>query len=216
MTDFITYLYRRLRNPLPGFKAQQIMMPKNDGYANHSHKIPVNAIPCSVLLILQNKNSVPHILLTLRSANLRNHTNQISFPGGKQDLNETAETCALRETEEEIGLKREDFSVIGSLSPLFMTYTNMSITPFIASYPQNLNAEFVINLDEVDETFWISLNDLCKKDAVLFEYRKLRMGEFEVPYWKVHNHVPLWGATAMILSELVELYCDYLESENVT
>ena len=216
MTDFITYLYRRLRNPLPGFEAQQKMMPKSDVYTNHSNIIPENAIPCSVLLILQNKNTIPHILLTLRSTKLRNHTNQISFPGGKLDFNETAEDGALRETEEEIGLKREELSVIGKLSPLFLTHSNMSISPYLASYPENIIAEFAINFDEVDEAFWVSLDDLCKKDAVLFEYRKLRMGEFEVPYWKVHNHVPLWGATAMILSELVELYCDYLESENVT
>ena len=186
MTDFITYLYRRLRNPLPGFEAQQKMMPKSDVYTNHSNIIPENAIPCSVLLILQNKNTIPHILLTLRSTKLRNHTNQISFPGGKLDFNETAEDGALRETEEEIGLKREELSVIGKLSPLFLTHSNMSISPYLASYPENIIAEFAINFDEVDEAFWVSLDDLCKKDAVLFEKRMLRIGEFEVPYnWRI-------------------------------
>jgi 8-oxo-dGTP pyrophosphatase MutT (NUDIX family) len=214
MTDFITYLYRRLRNPLPGFESQRKMMPKSDVFTNHSHKIPENAIPCSVLLILQNKNTIPHILLTLRSGNLRNHTNQISFPGGKLDQNETAEDGALRETEEEIGLKRDDLSIIGKLSPLYMTHTNMSISPYLASFPENLTADFVINFDEVDEAFWVSLNDLCKKDAVLFESRELRMGDFLVPYWDVHDHVPLWGATAMILSELIDLYTDFKENVN--
>lgn len=209
MTDFITYLYRRLLNPLPGFASQQKMIPQNAVFTNHSHDIPEQATPCSVLLILQNKNTIPHILLTLRSSSLRNHTNQISFPGGKLNDLETPEDGALRETKEEIGLEPNELTVIGRLSSLFMIQTNMSIVPILSIFPEHKKASFSINKYEVDEAFWVSLNDLVKHDAIQYEKRTLQLGEFNIPYWNVHHQVPLWGATAMILSELIDLYRDF-------
>jgi 8-oxo-dGTP pyrophosphatase MutT (NUDIX family) len=209
MKDFITYLYRRLLNPLPGFEAQRKMMPKSDVYSNHSAKNPPNAILCSVLLLLQNKNTIPHILLTLRSSNLKNHTNQISFPGGKLELNEQAEIGALRETEEEVGLNRDEISIIGRMSDFYMNHTNMHIQPIIAFLPENINPTFSINTAEVDEAFWVSLEDLSKEESIRYETKELKMGTFTVPFWNVHEHVPLWGATAMMISELLELYREF-------
>lgn len=209
MNAFITFLYRRLLETLPGFPAQSKMMPKGEQKLNHSENTPSNAIPCSVLILLQFRKEIPFVLLTLRSSHLPTHKGQLSFPGGKAELSETPEQAALRETFEEVGLNPAEITLIGRLSSFYMSHTNMSIQPIIGVLEHESEAEFNLNTNEVAEAFWISLQMISSEESVLKELWNLRELEFEVPFWKVHTEVPLWGATAMMLAELVELYQEF-------
>jgi 8-oxo-dGTP pyrophosphatase MutT (NUDIX family) len=208
MNGFITYLYERLRKPLPGFEAQKRMMPVSASAQNHKPDSPANSIPCSVLLVLMPKQDDVHILLTLRSRKLSTHQGQISFPGGKLDSHETIEEGAYREAFEEVGLKKESLQLIGRMSSFYMSHTNMSIQPIVAELIQP-EQQLKINPDEVEEAFWVSLNTLSETDAVHEELWALRDLEFSVPFWNVDKEVPLWGATAMMLSELLEIYLEW-------
>lgn len=214
MNAFITYLYRRLLETLPGFRAQSKMMPKGEQKLNHFEKIPKNAVSCSVLILLQLRKEIPSVLITLRSSHLSTHQGQLSFPGGKIEPFETPEQAALRETFEEVGLNPNKITLIGRLSSFYMSHTNMAIQPVVGVLEPNSDAEFNLNKNEVDEAFWISLHMISAEESILTELWNLRDLEFKVPFWKVHSEVPLWGATAMMLAELVEIYQEF-RAENI-
>lgn len=209
MSDFITYLYRRLRHPLPGFEAQEKMIPKTVDFSNHRPIAPSNAIPCSVLLILKKNKTKFDILLTLRSSFLKNHQNQISFPGGKLEQGETDILGALRETQEEIGLIDSHFEIVGKLSPLYMVHTNMNIQPIVAELKTDIQQVSYSLSDEVEEVLWVNLNQLADFDSIQYESKEIRKRIVTYPFWDVHENVPLWGATAMILSELITLFEEF-------
>lgn len=214
MNGFITYLYERLLKPLPGFEAQKRMMPVSASAQNHKPNSPSCAIPCSVLLVLMPKQNDVLILLTLRSRKLNSHQGQISFPGGKLDKYESAEEGAFREAYEEVGLQKQSLQLVGRMSSIYMSNTNMSIQPVVAQLLEP-EQELSINPDEVDEAFWVSLNSLCETNTVQQELWALRDLEFSVPFWNVNKDVPLWGATAMIVSELLVLYLEWKKTNPV-
>lgn len=185
------------------------MMPFNPNYSNHSTDIPNEAIEASVLLLLKNIYEEPSILLTLRSEKLTNHKGQISFPGGKIDQGENDAEAALRECWEEVGIEQNKIELIGELSPFYLKHTNMKIQPVLGYLKLNEEITFKLNEFEVQEAFWISLEDLIHNENKTEELWKLKNDfTFKVPFWNVHD-TPLWGATAMMLSELLELYEDW-------
>ena len=142
-----------------------------------------------------------HVLLTLRSSNIP-HGGQISFPGGRCEMGETVLQTALRETEEEVGIGASHITIAGALSPYYLYKTNNRITPFVGLM-EGLPA-MRINPNEVEEVFSVPLSRLMFGDVLRHHTRHFGGKAFRVPFWDVHE-VPLWGATAMILSELLEL-----------
>ncbi len=209
MDDFESFLQKRLRTPLPGREAQNIMRPRparerinrmtytpEDGsYRNSSVLVPVIAW-----------NGKYEVLLTLRTAGIK-HGGQISFPGGGKEGDETIEETALREAHEETGLISEHVTIAGHLSPLFVNHSNHMVTPVVGFVQEE--QEFTANPNEVDEIFMVGFEELIEKKNHIREEWKLRDIKYNVPFWDVHR-VPLWGATAMMLSELVELYKEFL------
>lgn len=103
------------------------------------------------------------LLYTLRSTKLRHHVRQVSFPGGKMDANETYIDCALRETEEEIGINANDIKVWGTGS-MTETYNSAGIMPVIGVIENYQNLELKISSDEVEQVFTLSFNQLCSKE----------------------------------------------------
>src|SRR5690554_2390955 len=213
MKDFQLFLKSRLANSLPGTKAHEIMAPnpitgkinasaykpKNNAYRNSSVLIP----------IICWKNE-PEILLTLRTQTI-NHGGQISFPGGGKEGKETEIETALRESQEEVGLLEENVEIGGILTPLYVGHSDNMVTPVVAFITKE--QKFIANPNEVEEIIFAPLADLSTKSNLRDEEWNLRGIQFRVPFWNVHR-VPLWGATAMILNELIVLYNEFLESEN--
>lgn len=201
---FYHYLSDRIKKDLPGKEAQHKMSPVPlDPDVVLPGDPSETAHPSGVLIPLYPDNSNKlHVILTLRTNNIR-HAGQISFPGGRRENNESLKQTALRETREEIGVEESQVLIAGALSPLYLHRTDNQITPFVGfleSCPT-----FNPNPLEVKEVLTVSLDTLLSESSQKREQWNLTHISLDVPFWNIHN-VPLWGATAMIMSELLELY----------
>lgn len=208
---FQVFLEQRLTRPLPGKKAQQKMIPEP---VDPSQKIPAESIdssghPSGVLVpIYPDANRNLNVILTLRSASIR-HAGQISFPGGRSEKDESIIKTALRETHEEVGIHSDEIDVVGSLTPFYLYKTNNRITPVVGFLEKKPIMQR--NPNEVEEIITVKLDTLISDDQLEKERWDLAHNSFYVPYWSFHR-VPLWGATAMMMSELLELYEEFLDS----
>lgn len=204
---FIDFLRQRLEHPLPGLDAQLRMAPTpiNNG-PSRKLKAPEHANISSVLILLfPNPQQELELLLTLRSKDI-DHGGQISLPGGRSEENETHIDTALREAREEVGIKPEAIEILGLISDLYVSHSNNLVKPVVGFLPSQ--PELSLNRDEVEEAFSIELKSLVTKKNLTVENWDLQKYSYQVPYWDVHE-VPLWGATAMILSEFLELYREH-------
>ena len=116
---------------------------------------------------------------------------------------ETKTEAALREAEEEVGIPSEEITICGELSPLYVYPSNNIIYPIIGYLPYR--PQLKLQLEEVEEAFTTPLSKLLDSKQIKRETWNVRDMELEVPFWKIHR-VPLWGATAMICSELVAIF----------
>jgi 8-oxo-dGTP pyrophosphatase MutT (NUDIX family) len=211
MTDFEVFLRRRLTDPLPGSDAQNIMRPHPSEMRNPSFKpnMPDHQEyrNSSVLVPILTWGTELEILLTLRTSGIK-HGGQLSFPGGGQEGDETYEETALREANEEVGLHTESVSLAGRMSPLYVNRSNNMVTPVIAFLSEK--QKFTPNPNEVDEIFTVPFSELLESKNHIREEWDLLETKYTVPFFDIH-HVPLWGATAMMMSELLELYKEFRE-----
>jgi len=154
------------------------------------------ATAAAVLLLLYEKAGEPYVVLTRRTEDVEHHKGETSFPGGAFDANDgDMLTTALRETEEEIGVRPEDVEVLGQLDDI-VTITGFLVSPFVAvlrtsSYP------FVVNAQEVAELVEVPLRHLM--DERNLERGSRHYGDRWLPFLSYHygDH-RIWGATARI------------------
>ncbi|MGH9443189.1 MAG: NUDIX hydrolase [Thermoanaerobaculia bacterium] len=139
------------------------------------------------------------VLFTKRSENLVTHRGQVSFPGGAEENGDASlmET-ALRETEEEIGLPREKIVVLGRLTPI-VTVTDFFVEPYVAAIPYPV--ELKPSPEEVEALWEIPVAALMAPTAV--EEREFPGREEPVLFYH-YGPKTVWGATARILSELLQ------------
>ena len=212
MRNFKNFIEQRLKKDLPGEKAQNIMRPapkierRNEMTYSPETK---NFRNSSVLVPIVTWKKELEIMFTLRTAGIK-HGGQISFPGGGREGDETIEETALREAHEETGLKPQNVEVAGSLTPLYVNHSENMVTPIIGFIKEK--QEFCANPNEVDEIFTVPISKLINGEFSKVEDWKLLDLDYSIPLWDVHK-VPLWGATAMMLSEFVELYKEFLGEE---
>lgn len=206
---FHQYLNERSKKSLPGRDAQMKMSPEPlDPDFVLPRQPSETAHPSGVLIPLYpDENEDLHIILTLRTESIR-HAGQISFPGGRRESNETLKETALRETEEEIGVDRSKIQIACSITPLYLHRTDNQITPYVGFLEER--PELNPNPAEVKEAFTTPMDKLITGENFVKEEWELAQATFQVPYWTVHD-VPLWGATAMMMSELLELYKEFLQ-----
>jgi 8-oxo-dGTP pyrophosphatase MutT (NUDIX family) len=138
-------------------------------------------------------------VFTKRHSDLRRHAGEISFPGGRQDLEEDLRETALREAEEEIGLRRELVQLVGALPPTSTVVTNYAIYPFVGMI--EAGGRFSPSPVEVESVVELALQDL----AAGFERKRLiRRGvPIKTATYTVEGHF-IWGATARIVGALLE------------
>jgi 8-oxo-dGTP pyrophosphatase MutT (NUDIX family) len=156
----------------------------------------------AVLLALYGWPREPGLIFTERRADLRRHAGEISFPGGREDPGDAdLAATALREAQEEIALDPAAVGIAGALAPVSTFVTNYRVHPFVGlvSHPQELGLE--PNPTEVETVLTFSL-DLLREG---YEMRRLvRRGvPIHTPTYEVEGHL-IWGATARILSDLLE------------
>lgn len=158
--------------------------------------------PSSVLVPLFMKEGERHLLFTKRTDNLRHHPGQISFPGGRKDeSDESLWETALRETEEEIGVKREHVKFIGELDDM-LTSTQYRITPFVASIPYPY--EFVVNDAEIETIIEVPIKLLMNPDIFEIRFREYFNVKVKVYYFHIGPE-PIWGVTGRIVKHFLDV-----------
>jgi len=157
--------------------------------------------PAAVLFPIVLRDEGHTVLLTQRTAHLRDHAGQISFPGGRVEAEDVSPShTALRETEEEIGLPRERIEIIGFL-PEYRTGTGFRVTPVVALVrpPFELQAD-PFEVAEVFEVPLAFLLDPANHQRHSMHYRGALRSYFAMPYGEYF----IWGATAGMIRSLAE------------
>lgn len=161
-----------------------------------------DARPAAVLCAVFDRGGQAHVVLTRRSAALRSHTGEVAFPGGRLDPGEPAVDAALREAEEEVGIRPADVEVVGRLPPLATLSSRSAITPVVGL----LSSEPVLvpNPAEVERAFSVALIGLLDGN-VYHEERWDPPGGSERPvHFFALDADTVWGATARMLRELLD------------
>ena len=205
----IQKLQKRLEGKLPGIKSWDRMAVKSrkgENLQNYSDWISkdklINMRKAAVLIGLFKKNDDWCFSLIRRPMNEKNHPGQIALPGGAMEKNETLMDTALREAFEEVGIKPEDVEIIGQLTPIPVPVSEYLIYPFIGVI--DYEPEWVLNEEEVEELLILEMSELINSDNGYTEMWNLRGNKVEVPIFKVKNET-VWGATAAVLSELIDI-----------
>ncbi|MFB6248657.1 MAG: CoA pyrophosphatase [Salinibacter sp.] len=162
-----------------------------------------------VLVLLLPPAEAPRVVLTVRHDDLPDHGGQISFPGGQRESGESLSDTALRETGEEIGLPAPSVRLLGRLTPLYVPPSNFCVHPFLGAVPA---APSLRPTDrEVDTILRASVRRLLRPEARGVETWTLHGRAVDVPYYDVDGHA-VWGATAMMLAEVLAVLGDELPS----
>ncbi|MGH6799618.1 MAG: CoA pyrophosphatase [Roseiarcus sp.] len=156
--------------------------------------------PAAVLLPIVDRPDGLNVLLTQRASDLRAHSGQVAFPGGKIDAGESPREAALREAHEEIGLEQRFVEPLGWLDPYF-TGTGFRVAPLVALVePSFVLAINKLEVDEVFETPFAFLMDSANHRLEEREWQGRRRRFYAMP----HEGRYIWGATAGILRNLYE------------
>lgn len=155
----------------------------------------------AVLILLYPDGDDLRLPLTVRSDLLPNHRGEVSLPGGATDPEDSGPAqTALRECHEELGVEPATVDVWGELRPIYIQPSNFLITP-VVGFCAGLPA-LRVNHHEVSAVITVTLRELLDPRTVDVEQRTLRGHEVYVPFFTVGGH-KVWGATALILSDLV-------------
>jgi len=157
--------------------------------------------PAAVLCALFEEAGEARVILTRRSSQLRSHTGEVSFPGGRLDPDELPVAAALREASEEVGLDPAAVEILGQLSALSMSSSNAVITPFVGVLVGRPMLH--PNPAEVDRAFDVSLAELVSDGVYHQELWELPgLGWRELNFFDLDGDT-VWGATARVLRELL-------------
>ena len=171
----------------------------------NTDKIKANNPRLASVLVLfyPNENNEITFLLTERASYKGTHSAQISFPGGKVDITDiNMEATALREALEEVGVHVMPTQVFKEITPVYIPPSNFLATPFLAFVSEK--PKFRINY-EVENTIEVLLEDLLNEGSLSkVNLTTSYMHNVDVPCFKLNGYV-VWGATAMMLSEIKEL-----------
>jgi 8-oxo-dGTP pyrophosphatase MutT (NUDIX family) len=174
---------------------QMLALPASVHKFRYHHKLKRAA----VLIPIVGNQSGLEVLLTKRANHLRHHPGQVSFPGGKvEPSDQNIIATALRETEEEIGLKPENIQVLGQLKS-YQTISGYEITPIVAFAQKSENYQFDDN--EVAEVFHVPLSHFLVREHHIQVPTFHRGKSYNIHFMPYQNY-NIWGATAAILHDL--------------
>lgn len=195
-------LKRKLNGPLPGLQTQLLMAPEPRPGTRPYPEAEATSLRAGVLALFYPKDGRLHLLLTRRTERVFAHRGQISFPGGTQHPGETVEETALRETAEELGLVPDTIVLLGRLTPLYIPPSNFCIYPVVAYLRERPDVR--PQPEEVAEVLDVSVDHLLDVGTVRRETWTYEGGSYDVPFYAFGEH-KIWGATAMVLAELLSL-----------
>ncbi len=198
--SFIEQVKTRLKAPLPGEDAQLLMAPSTRQFPEEFMVHP-SAKKSAVLILLFPFNDSLHTVLIQRPIYEGVHSGQVSFPGGKyEEGDQHLSFTALREASEEVGVKTNDVEILGKLTDLYIRPSNFIVSPFLAFSAQM--PDFLIDNHEVEKIITVNLFSLNSNEIKAEKIITHSSGnEIKTPYYEIEG-LTVWGATAMIISEL--------------
>ena len=199
-TELVSVLASAFRQRLPGVDAQAAMAPRpRRGWPSGFDAARVR--PAAGLLLLFPIDDRPHVVLTVRSDRVR-HSGQVSLPGGGVEPGETFEAAALREAREEVALVAPDVRLLGALTPLDIPVSGFRLHPIVAALDHRPRLR--PSDEEVARILEMPVATLL--DPATVEWQPMvRDGlTMDVPAF-VAEEATIWGATAMILAELLTM-----------
>ncbi len=204
--EFLLSISKIKNIPLPAQASQFKMSPPfRLELLNQQKEAIKNAKKAGVLaLFYPNIQHQTTLVLILRKTYIGVHSAQVGFPGGKIETKDNSlESAALRETYEEIGVPVQQVEVLRQLTEVYIPPSNFYVQPFMGI--SKVTPKFIMQEDEVEAIIEVPLNHFF--DELSVTTRKVSTSykvDAEVPAFKLNGHV-VWGATAMILSEIKDL-----------
>ncbi|SFB53241.1 NUDIX hydrolase [Algoriphagus aquimarinus] len=200
----LNLLENGMKHPLPGKEAQLSMSPNPVDMRRFDPKLPDNHRKGAVLILLYPYKNKAFFPLIKRPVYQGVHSGQIAFPGGKMEEEDGDEVdTALREAWEEVGILPEQVKLIGRMSDLFIPTSNFLVSP-VLGYSEVV-PDFVPEEKEVARIIQAAVSTLyepsIRKQKILEFSNNFRL---DTPYFEVDQEM-VWGATAMILSELLQI-----------
>ncbi|QBN18138.1 NUDIX hydrolase [Flavobacterium nackdongense] len=203
--EFLKYVPKFLEVSLPAKDAHFKMVPperleslKNQNLSSFNPKT------AAVLMLLYPKKGKIHLVLIVRNSYEGVHSAQIALPGGKfEPKDENYWNTALRETHEEIGIHPENIQIIRAFTQLYIQASNFLVYPFLGFCQEEIS--FIPDETEVAQIIELPIADFLKDDLIVNTTMSTSYAKnIEIPAFKINEHI-VWGATAMMLSELKEV-----------
>ncbi len=159
----------------------------------------------AVMILLYPKENETYLALILRNSYNGVHSSQVAFPGGKTEKTDANfQETALRETHEEIGIQPNNINVIKKFTPIYIPPSNFMVYPFLGF--ANSEIFFTPDLTEVAGIIEFPISQLLNENIFVIKTMSTAYNEnIDVPAFKINEHY-VWGATAMILSELKDVF----------
>lgn len=201
---FVKQLILQFEKPLPGLASQMKMSPITRKLEIKKMKNRTFPKESAVLILFYPHRNKVYTVFIKRPKYPGVHSGQIAFPGGKfeeEDLNLT--NTALREAKEEIGINPDHVTVVGTLTKLFIPPSNFNVLPVVGY--ANKRPEFISDPVEVDEIVEIKVDQLINPENN--QHREIlhrNQTKVKVPAYFINDQI-IWGATAMIIHELLDV-----------
>jgi 8-oxo-dGTP pyrophosphatase MutT (NUDIX family) len=196
-------LEKKFAGSKPGLLAQLVMCPNPRPGHQVYQEVEDSSLKAGVLVLLYPQEERLHLVFTRRTDKVDFHKGQISFPGGRLEAGEELEQAALREAQEELDVDPDSVRILGMLTPLYIPPSNYCIYPVVALTERR--PDFHPSQLEVAEVLEIPLDHLLDPQNIRRETWTIRGTDVEVPFYSFGEH-KIWGATAMVLAELLEIF----------
>ena len=201
---FVDRLSQRLAGPLPGPMVGSRFAPVGRP-SRSADRIPSDARLAAVLVLLYPHRGMLHLPLTVRHDRLPDHPGQVSLPGGAIEQSESSQAAALREFHEELGADGHKIELLGRLSEVYVEVSNFAVQPWIGATADR--PLLVPNPAEVQQVLEVPLAELVDPANLGCHQRRHEGEPYTAPHFSCQSH-RVWGATCLILGELVTLLDD--------
>ena len=210
--EFLEYVPKLMAAELPAEVSHIKMAPleRIESLKNFDIGIKKPKI-AAVMMLFYPKNGITHLVLIVRNSYKGVHSAQIAFPGGKYEAqDEIFENTALRETHEEVGIHPNNMEIIKTFTPMYIPPSDFMVHPFLGISKEEIvfipDPKEVANIIELPLTVFLS-DTIITDTKLTTSYAN----DISVPAFKIEEHI-VWGATAMMLSELKDVLKNVLNS----
>jgi 8-oxo-dGTP pyrophosphatase MutT (NUDIX family) len=203
--ELIARLSDQFKMELPGWNSHQKMMNYKRPKPDNIELIDPDARESAVLALLYPYKDEIYTVLMQRHVYEGTHSGQISFPGGKREsLDKDLRETALREANEELAIDKSNVNIIGELTKVYIPPSRFLVSPFLGYVHERPN--FVPEASEVSEIIEVPISQFLDAERLKEKYHFIPTlnSNIKIRYFDIDQRV-VWGATAMMLSEISEL-----------